>query len=153
MMKNKSARTSKGSRGQMRVVEAILASLIVIFAVAFLYVFAAAPYSQTYETGDLEKIGHNVLHDMDEQRLLARYVYNSEWVNLTAALMVSLPTDVYFNLTVCDINSVPINPVLIQYGAPQVFASSKAVASVTYVVSSYKMNYNPRILVLQLVRG
>jgi len=147
------AKRARGSKGQMRVIEAIMASLIVISAIAFLYIFAAAPSSHTYETGELEKIGHNVLHDIDEQRLLARYVYNSEWANLTAALIVSVPTDVYFNLTITDVNGKAINHPLIQYGISQVFTASKAVASVTYIVPGYQTNYNPRILVLQLVRG
>jgi len=146
-------RRGMGSKGQMRVVEAVMASLVVVTAVVFLYAFAAAPSSQTYETGELEKIGHNVLHDIDEQRLLARYVYNSEWANITAALIVSVPTDVYFNLTIYDINGYAINHPLIQYGSSQVFTSSKAVASVTYIVSGYQTNYSPRILVLKLVRG
>jgi len=147
------AKSTKGSKGQMRVVEAILASIMVMTAIVFLYLFAASPSSSTYETGDLEKIGHNVLHDIDEQRLLARYVYNSEWANLTAALMVSLPTDVYFNLTIYDVNGNALNPVSISYGSAQIFTTSKAVASVTYIVPGYQTNYNPRILVLQLVRG
>jgi len=145
--------SAKGSRGQMRVIEAVMASLIVIAAIAFLYAFAAAPSSQTYETGDLEKIGHNVLHDIDEQRLLTRYIYNSEWANITAALTVSVPNDVYFNLTIYDIDGNSIGHPLIQYGSSQVFTSSKAVASVTYIVSGYQTNYDPRILVLKLVRG
>lgn len=137
----------------MRVIEAVMASLIVIAAIAFLYAFAAAPSSQTYETGDLEKIGHNVLHDIDEQRLLTRYIYNSEWANITAALVVSVPNDVYFNLTIYDINGNSIGHPLIQYGSSQVFTNSKAVASVTYIVSGYQTTYDPRILVLKLVRG
>ena len=145
--------SAKGSRGQMRVIEALMASLIVIAAIAFLYAFAAAPSSQTYETGDLEKIGHNVLHDIDEQRLLTRYIYNSEWANITAALTVSVPNDVYFNLTIYDIDGNSIGHPLIQYGSSQVFTSSKAVASVTYIVSGYQTSYDPRILVLKLVRG
>ena len=153
MKKAKRAKRAKGSKGQMRVIEAVMASIVVVTAIVFLYAFAAAPSSQTYETGELEKIGHNVLHDIDEQRLLTRYVYNSEWANLTAALFVSVPTDVYFNLTIYDINGNAINHPLIQYGSSQVFTGSKAVASVTYIVSGYQTSYNPRILVLKLVRG
>jgi len=147
------AKSAKSLKGQMRVVEAIIASLVVIFAIGFLYIFAAVPSSQPYEAGDLEKIGQNVLHNIDEQRLLARYVYNSEWANLTAALMVSLPSNVYFNLTVFDINGNRINPTLIQYGNPQIFTTSQAIASVSYIVPGYQTSYNPRILMLQLVRG
>jgi hypothetical protein len=140
-------------KGQMRIIEALLASFVILFAITFINIFAMTPSSPTYETGELEKIGYNVLHDLDEQNLLPRFVYNQEWANLTAALMVSLPTDVYYNLTVYDIEGNKINTVPIRYGSFQVFSESTNVASVTYIVPGYQANYNPRILVLQLVRG
>jgi hypothetical protein len=139
-------------KGQMRVIEAIMASLIVVSAIVFLYMFAAAPSSQTYETSELEKIGHNILHDIDEQRLLSRFVYNGEWANLTSALIVSVPNDVYFNLTIYDTSGNYIGHPLIQYGNSQIFEASKSVASVTYIVSGYQTSYSPRILVLKLAR-
>jgi len=146
-------RNRRSVKGQMRVVEAIMASLIVISALTFLYFFAATPSSQAHDTSELEKIGHNILHDIDEQQLLARYVYNSEWANFTSALVVSLPTNVYFNLSIYDINYNRISHPLMQYGDQQVFSSSGAVASVTYIVPGYRTNYNPRILLLKLVTG
>ena len=147
------AKNHRSVKGQMRVVESIMAALIVISAVTFLYFFASTPSSQAHDTSELEKIGHNILHDVDEQRLLARYVYRSEWANITSALVVSLPTNVYFNLSIYDINHNPINHPLIQYGDQQVFSSSAAVASVTYILPGYQTSYNPRILVLKLVNG
>jgi len=142
----------KGKSGQMRIIEALLASFLILFAIAFVNLFALTPTSQTYEAGELEKIGFNVLHDLDEQRLLGRYIQNKEWANFTAALTVSLPTDVYFNLTVYNQNWNAVNNVTISYGTAQVFSSS-FVASVTYIVPGYRASYSPKILVLQLVRG
>jgi len=153
MTKANRAKNQRSRKGQMRVVEAVMASLIVVSAVAFLYVFAATPSSQSQETSELEKIGHNVLHNIDEQRLLTRFVYGSEWENLTLALVVSMPTNVYFNLSIYDVNGNPINDQLIQYGNQQIFDSSSAVASVTYIVPGYQTSYSPRVLVLKLVRG
>lgn len=140
-------------RGQMRVVEAVMASLIVVSALTFLYFFAVTPSSQAYDTSELEKIGHNLLHDLDEQGLLARYIYRQEWINLTAALTISLPTNIYFNLSIYDTNYHSIGHPLIRYGDQQVFSSSKAIASVTYIVTGYGTDYNPRIMVLKLVNG
>lgn len=138
----------------MRVVESIMAALIVITAVTFLYFFASTPSSQAYDTSELEKMGHNILHDIDEQGLLARYVYGSEWENLTLALDVSLPMNVYFNLSIYDVNYRSIgHPLIPPYGDQQIFSSSPAVASVTYIVPGYGASYNPRILVLKLVKG
>lgn len=143
----------KNSKGQMRVIEAIMAALIVVSAIVFLYAFAATPSGKTYEAGELEKIGSNILHDIDSQRLLSRFVYNGEWANLTAALVVSVPNDVYFNLTVYDINGNAIGHPLVQYGNSQAFLSSKSVATVTYILSGYQSNYSPRVIVLKLVRA
>ena len=139
--------------GQMRVIEAIMASLLIVFAVVFVDLFAVTPVSPKYESGELEKIGFNVLHDLDEQELLGRFVGNGEWANLTSALAASLPTDVYFNLTVYDMDGNVVNPVSIGYGTSRVFSNSTYVASVTYVVPGYLRLYRPRVLVLQLVRG
>ena len=137
----------------MRVVETILASFIILFALAFVNMLAVSPSSITYEATELEKIGHNVLHDLDEQRLLGRFLFNSEWSNFTAALMVSLPPDVYFNLLVYDSEGNVVNSVPIRYGDPEVFTKASMVASVSYGVPGYQTNYDPRIIILQLVRG
>jgi len=149
-------------RGQARVIEAIMAVLVIVFAVAFIDLFAVTPVSPKYESGELEKIGFNVLRDLDEERLLARFVNNSDgrgWMNLTSALAAALPTDVYFNLTVYEVSGKVVNNQPIGYGASRVFSSSNYVASVTYVVPGYSAYpvsqsvYKPRVLVLQLVRG
>jgi len=137
----------------MRVVEALLASLLIMVAITFINVFAVTPSSPAYEASELEKVGYNVLHDLDEQGLLCRFVYNKEWENLTAALMASLPPDAYFNVTVYYLNDTVVNQgVLIRYGDPDIFESSDSVASVSYIVPGYQANYAPKILVLQLVR-
>jgi len=149
----------KDRRGQMRIVEVILASFVLLGALAFVNVFVTTPRSAIYEVGDLEKLGYNVLHNLDEQRLLARFVYNEpEWTaNFTNALRVSLPTGVFFDLTIRSINGVVLNRnVPIRYGDLGVFSNSNATSSVTYTVTGYtyasQATYDPRILLLLLVR-
>ena len=146
-------RKTRKNKGQMRIIEALLASFIILFAIAFTNIFAMTPASSTYETGELEKVGLNVLHDLDEKHLLSRFVFNEEWANLTAALMVSLPSDAYYNLTVYNMDYDVVNSMFIRYGSSQVFSESTHVASITYIVPGYQANYDPKILVLQLVRG
>lgn len=146
---------AKAQCGQMRVIEAIMASLLIVFAVVFVDLFAVAPVSPKYESGELEKIGFNVLHDLDEEGLLGRFVCKDppEWANLTSALAASLPSDVYFNLTAYDTTGNVANNLPVGYGTSRVFVNSTYVASVTYVVPGYLRLYRPRVLVLQLVRG
>jgi hypothetical protein len=143
---------TKKTKGQMRLVEALLASFILLFAITFLNVIAVTPTSPTYEPSNLEKIGNNVLHDLDEKDLLARFVYTEDWGTLTMALMVSLPHEIYFDLTVYYLNWTVANNETMRYGTSDVFENSSYIASVTYIVPGYKTNYDPRILVLQLVR-
>ncbi len=155
-------RIKNKNKGQMRVLEAILASFIIIVALSFVNFFAVNPSSEKYEANDLEKSAYNALHDLDLQGLLARFVYDEEWQNLTAALSVVLPSDSYFNLTVKDLNDNTINDVPISYGDYLIFENSKAVSSVTYALVDFPSkiapfgfdsNYQPRLLSLQLVRG
>ncbi len=151
------------SKGQMRVIETILASFIVVFALSFVSAFAVSPTSSKYEATDLEKMAHNILHDLDQHGLLARFVYTQDWDSIKAALRVTLPIDVYFNLTVTNLSSEIINNSTISYGDLETFASSQDVASVTYglvgypeidkATGKYQTIYDPRILILQLARG
>ncbi len=149
----------KNRSGQMRVLEVILASFVLLGALAFVNVFITTPRSAIYEVGDLEKLGYNVLHNLDEQRLLTRFVYNqSEWAaNFTNALRVSLPTGVFFDLTIRYPNGTVLNRnVPIRYGDSGVFSNSNATSSVTYMVTGYtsasQASYDPRVLLLLLVR-
>jgi len=154
----------KSKAGQMRVIESILASFILVSAITFVSTFAVTPQSSTYEVGALEKLGHNALHGLDEEKLLSGFVYNqSEWSsNFTAALRISLPSDVYFDLRMSDLNGTLLNPnIPIRYGDPEVFNNSDSIASVTYCIAGYsrfdstkgsEVKYEPRTLILLLVR-
>ena len=150
------------NRGQMRVIEVLLASFIIVASLSFSSVLTVAPDSTKHEVSELEKLGTNVLHDLDSQGLLSRFIYQSEWQNLTSALQVLLPLDVYFNVTLFYSNHTMMSYPPIYYGNPISFSSSNNVASVRYGVVDYSSRlsntsflaiYDFRILVLQLVRG
>jgi hypothetical protein len=155
-------RLANEKKGQMRVIEAILAAFIIIFALSFVNFFAVNPASQKYETTEMDKLGYNALHDLDVEGILSQIVYNHEWDDLRAALSVTLPIDVYFNMTVLNIDGSQINDDPISYGYPETFERSKVVSSVTYTLIGYPNGanpfekisiYDPKVLVLQLVRG
>lgn len=157
-------RSLRETKGQMRVIETILAASIILGAVSFVGVLAVRPTSPTYEMTDLEKMGYSALHDLDQQNLLASFVYNGEWSTLRTALKITLPVDVYFNLTVYDLGVPPTklnegNEVV--YGDSATFSDAKNIASVTYCLSGiamqagtrYTAEYDPRIVVLLITRG
>lgn len=154
-------RKNKYHSGQMRIIEVVLASFIIVIALLFANIFAMAPTSERYQATELEKLGYNVLLDMDKHGLLPTFVYKNEWGNLTAALRVSLPLDSYFNLTVYYSNGTRVNAEPIFYGIEQAFEASKDVSSITYGLvgyaskvndTSYTAVYDARVLVLQLTR-
>ena len=156
----------RSKTGQMRVIEVLLASVIIISALSFVTIFSSTPTTPSYEVADLEKMGYSALLDLDHQGLLAPMVYESSWNDLRMILKITLPVDVYFNLTVYDPISegswIKINGNnLIIYGQEETFSSSKNIASVSYALigyrtgtaGSYIAQYTPRILILQLTRG
>lgn len=145
------------NKGQMRVIEVILASFIIVFALSFANILAVTPTSSKYVATELEKMGYNALFDLDKQGLLASFVYNKKWADLYAALRVLLPSEVHFNLTIYYLDGTKANDATpIFYGDANTFSASKNIASVTYSLSGYsenKIQYDPRILVLQLATG
>jgi hypothetical protein len=156
-------RNIKNSKGQVRVIEVILASFIIIAAISFVNIFAVNPATASYEVDDLEKMGYSALHDLDQQGLLAPLLYNQEWGELRAVLKLTLPVDVYFTLTAYGVDGSKLNanaPII--YGDPSVFETSKNIASIQYSlvgyqeqngVGDFEAKYNPQILWLQLSRG
>ncbi len=141
-------------RGQMRVIETVIASFIIVAALSFFSIFAVSPPSPGYEMTDLEKTGYSALHDLDQQGLLTPLVYNSRWNDTRAILKMTMANDVYFNLTVKKLSDGSVSnagfPIL--FGDPNTFAEAKNVASITYCLVGTG-SYDPRILVLELTRG
>jgi len=143
----------KNKRGQMRVIETIIASFIIVAALSFFSIFAVSPPSPGYEMTDLEKTGYSALHDLDQQGLLTPLIYQPRWNDTRAILKMTMANDVYFNLTVKKLDGSVSNagfPIL--FGDSNTFEEAKNVASITYCLVGTG-SYDPRILVLELTRG
>jgi len=150
----------KNNRGQMRVIETILAALIIVSALAFVNFFSINPKAAAYEAKDLEKMGYSVLADLDQQGILVSKVYQpSEWGDLKTVLRLTLPVDVYFNLTICNLvyewDGTSLHKITsIVYGDSTTFSDANNVASVSYsLIGAPEYGYEPRLLVLQITRG
>lgn len=149
-------RNFKNTKGQIRVIETILAVSVIFAAISFVGIFAVRPMSPTYEVTDLEKMGYNALHDLDHQGVLTSLVYGNnaeKWSELRTVLKITLPVDVYFNLTIYDLNKSPINDKKIIYGDPNTFVDARNIVSVSYTLVGTSGNYDPRILLLEITRG
>jgi len=153
----------KNRKGQMRVIETILASFIIVAALSFVGIFAVSPTSPSYEITDLEKMAYSSLHDLDQQGLLAPAVYSHSWSDLRTILRLTIPNDVYFNLTICNVNGSPIySGSQIIYGDLNTFLEARNVVSISYSlvgIPEFNANevinadYDPLILVLEVTRG
>ena len=138
----------------MRVIETILASFVIVFTISFLSTLAVPPSSESYEVTELERLGYNVLYELDSHGTLQELVYSESWANLSAALRVLLPANVYFNLHVYDRNGNLLNEDYpIAYGDQTAFSEAKNAATVIYVLPGNETCYNPRVFELELVRG
>ncbi len=146
-------RKLKDNKGQMRVIETILAASIILAAISFVGIFAVRPTSPTYEVPDLEKMGHSALHALDQQGVLTSLVYGGEWSDLRAVIKITIPVDVYFDLAIYDLSGAKINEEEIIYGDAATFSESGNIASVTYSLVGIGSDYDPRILVLRITRG
>jgi hypothetical protein len=152
-------RSLRNTKGQMRVVEVILASFIIMGALSFVNFLAVSPTSPGYEMTDLEKMGYSALVDLDQQGVLIPMVYDQRWSDLRTILKITMTNDVYFKLTVYTLNGLKFESALnsapdsqILYGDLATFSDAKNIASVTYCLAG-ETDYDPRILVLQLSRG
>ena len=99
------------NKGQMRVIERIISAFIILSAITFVNVYSSLPASQEYEMSDLEKMGNNIFHDLDEHGVLEQFVYGTEeeQKNLMPVFMLFFPPDLYFDLTIYDRNSTLLN--------------------------------------------
>jgi hypothetical protein len=149
----------RNTKGQMRVVEVILASFIIVGAMSFVNFLAVSPKSPGYEITDLEKLGYSARIDLDQQGVLVPLVYNQEWNDLRTILSITIPNDVYFNMKIYTLSGLNLGSTLnsasdsqILYGDLATFSDAKNIASVTYCLAG-ETDYDPRVLVLQLSRG
>ncbi|MEM3731816.1 MAG: hypothetical protein QW667_07760 [Candidatus Bathyarchaeia archaeon] len=104
-----------GERGQIRIIEAFLATIIVFLSLAVSANVTLTSYSKRYE--DLVFVGLQALMKLDSDGSLGEYVSNGNWSALREALNVVLPMGVCFNLTVYDEQRQQINDEIISNGA------------------------------------
>jgi hypothetical protein len=129
-------------RGQVHVIEAFFASMLVLSCLAFI------PLQQTTEkpVADLTSKAQNVLLSLDGDGHLARLIDNRNWDGLRGCIESSLPLTMWFNLTVYDTNMAMLNEFPICNGG----AVSSQISSVTYVCASPNSTFAVYVLQLQL---
>jgi hypothetical protein len=135
-------RLLKNKKGQVRVIEAFFASMLILSCLA-LIPDQATPKSSTI---NLAWKAQNVLSTLDSNGQLASLVDNHEWTKLGSCIESALPLTTWFNLTVYDKNHHVLNDFPISNGG----AVSQRITSFEYVCASQNSNFAVYFLQLQL---
>ena len=135
-------RIIKDKRGQARVIEAFLASLLLI---SCLTLVPASPRAQN-STGSILLTAQNVLLSLDSNGHLATLIDNRNWTALQDSVEAALPLTAWFNLTVLNKDMNILNP----FPLCNAGAASDKIVSVDYVCASQGSTYTIYVLRLQL---
>jgi hypothetical protein len=135
-------RLLNNKKGQVRVIEAFFASML-IFSCLALIPAQAPPKTLAL---NLAWKAQNVLLTLDSDGHLANLVDNHEWTKLGKCIESSLPLTTWFNLTVYDKNLNLLNDFSISNGG----SISDRIVSVDYVCVSQNSTFEVYVLQLQL---
>jgi len=136
-------RLLKDNKGQIRIIEAFFASILLLSALTLI---PAVQEHSSDQTEILSSTAHNVLLSLDSEGQLASLIGNESWINLKSCIQSSLSPMVWFNLTVFDEDMAQINDIPITSGSPV----NDRVVAVDYVCASTSSNYAVYIIRLQL---
>ena len=131
-------------RGQIRVLEAFLA-VIVVFGALLLSRPIYASYDDSTDQEILYSIGMNALMHLDQDGDLGRLISRRDWTEISNRLSILLPIGVSYNLTVYDEESNILNDSPVLSGD----LNAKSVISIQYIVVDRK-GLNLYIVRLQL---
>ena len=130
-------------RGQIRVIEALFASILMLASLALIPV---AQHATQDANGTLSSTARDILAGLDGNGELARVADQQNWTAMQRLLEVAVPSAMWFNLTVLDESGAPINSVPICSGG----AISDHIEAADYLCATTNANYAIYLLRLQL---
>lgn len=135
-------RLINNKKGQVRVIEAFFASILLISCVSLI---PAQPDLQS-SNSSLSWTAQNVLLSLDSNGHMAKLIDNRDWTSLRQSVESVLPLTIWFNLTVFDQNMNCLN----DYPLNNAGAVSDKVVSYDYMCASPNSQFTIYILRLQL---
>jgi hypothetical protein len=132
----------KNKKGVARVIEALLASLLLMSCLSFIPV----PANTKNSSANLASTARNTLLSLDSNGNLAALVDCGNWSELKACIASALPLTAWFNLTVFskDMNIINSSPIC------NAGTIGDKIVSVDYVCASQSATYTIYVLRLQL---
>ena len=135
-------RLLSNKKGQVRVIEAFFASMLIMSCLALIPT-QATPKSPA---ANLVWKAQNVLLTLDSDAQLASLIDDHDWAKLDKCIESTLPLTTWFNLTIYDKNHNILNDFPISNGG----SFSDKIYSVDYICVSQKSTFSVYILQLQL---
>ena len=129
-------------KGQMRVIEAFFAALLVLSCLSFV----PAQQPQVDRSEDLSAKAQNILVSLDNNGYLSQLIEDQDWDSIRSCIQSTLPLMVWFNLTIYDTNLNVLNEYPISNGG----AVSDKISSTEYVCATQNQEFTVYILQLQL---
>lgn len=135
-------RLLSNKKGQVRVIEAFFASIMLLSCMTLIPTQLTAKNS----TVNLAWKADNVLLSLDNNGHLASLVDNHDWATLRESVESVLPLTTWFNLTVYDKDMNILN----EFPISNAGTVSDTIVSVDYICVSQNSNYTIYVLQLQL---
>jgi hypothetical protein len=132
----------KDKKGQVRTIEAIFATILLMSCLALI----PSTSNVKDSTRNLTSTAQNVLLILDTNGYLATLVNNQNWAAIKDCLQSALPLTIWFNLTVFNQNMNSLN----SFPICNAGTASAKIVSVDYVCASQNSTYAIYILRLQL---
>ncbi len=128
-------------RGVARIIEAFLATLLLIGCIAIIPIYTAKTQPR-----DLSSFAIETLTSLDNNGELALLIDAEDWVALRSCISAVIPLTLWYNLTVFDENMNPINPFALCSSG----TVSDNIGSVDYLSVSPSSTFTVYLLRLQL---
>jgi len=140
----RSERINFENRGQIRIIEAFLAMLIIFSSFS---ISANLTSSQKIvNQSSLDSVGLHALLKLDSDGSLGKYVDNSDWADLRNALSLVLPTGISFNMTVYNEQMEQLNAEVVSNGS----FNSREITCIEYICASQGQTFHCYIIHLYL---
>lgn len=136
-------RLLKDNRGQIRIIEAFFASILLLSSLALI---PKTQNTTNNSTETLSSTAYNTLLSLDNDGQIGNLIKNGSWTELRELMQSALPPAAWFNLTVFDGNMVVVNDIPICSGS----AVSDRIVAVDYVSASVSGDYAVYLLRLQV---
>jgi len=136
----------RNKKGQIRVIEAFFASVLLLSSLSLIPLSQKFPRYSEDEADVFSSVAHRTLISLDAEGQIAELIASRNWSAIKNLIQSCFSAAIWFNLTVFDQNLSYLNDEVICNGG----LISDRIYSVDYVCASRSTNYTVWLIRLQL---